>query len=653
MSMLKYGFLILVSFCASFALTPLVRLLALKIGAIDRPGARKIHRAPTPRLGGLAVVLAVVSTVLVAVAVEPVFGPIIRPHLGGWLPIMLGASLVFFVGVWDDLRPLPAWVKFLFQAAAASVAIVFSGPIERVSLLGGQALELGLLAIPVTFLWIIGITNAFNLIDGLDGLAAGLASIASGTCAALFLLRGDAPDAMLMVILFGALLGFLHFNFNPAQIFLGDSGSLVIGYILAVAAMTDSQKGATALAVVIPLLIFGLPVLDTLLSIVRRFIGGLRLIQPYKASFKAKVRAAQRMFQADQAHIHHRLIALGFSHRHAVLILYAVALGLSFMALLSVLAQYRNAGIILISVGLATYLGIRKLGYEELSFLRTDTLLRWYEQLAFNRLFFLGFFDMLLIAIAFWGAFLLKYEWPWPGAVKEWYLSSFPLVLMMQLGVFAVCGLYRGVWRAAGIADLIPVAFAVGVGVSLAYTVVQLSIPPAGASAFFCIDLLLLGSLMVGSRSVYRVLDYIRHRERRSDAGVLIYGAGRGGQLVLRELLQNAELGLRPIGFIDDDPRLQQRRINQVPVLGSSSELSMILASQPVASVVIASKKICGDRLQNVLALCQERQIPVLHASVKLEPLATNGQVAGIQKSRLSAADESPRGLSPAMDRNL
>ncbi len=312
--MLKYLILFFFSFSGALVLTPLVRLLALRIGAVDRPGARKIQTKPIPRLGGVGVAMAAGLTVLLAHVLEGVDDVFIPVDLAAWTPMLLGGLIVFVGGVWDDIRTLSPGVKLLFQAAAAGVAIWFGVRIEELFFFGTGTWDLGMLAIPLTFLWIVGITNAFNLVDGLDGLAAGLASIAAGTCAAIFLLRGDAQDAMLLVILVGALAGFLRYNFNPARIFLGDSGSLVVGYVLAVTSITGSQKGATALGVVVPLLVFGLPILDTLLSMVRRFVGGLKMIQPYKAPLKQRVLAAKRMFEADQGHIHHRLIALGFSH---------------------------------------------------------------------------------------------------------------------------------------------------------------------------------------------------------------------------------------------------------------------------------------------------------------------------------------------------
>ena len=402
--------------------------------------------------------------------------------LGAWKPVCFGGAIVFLLGVWDDVRPIPAGVKFVLQGVAAGVAIWGGILVEHVSLLGGSHIDLGVLALPFTFVWIIGITNAFNLVDGLDGLAAGLAIIAAGSIATIFFLHGHAQNTLLLLILLGALLGFLPYNFNPASIFLGDSGSLVVGYVLSVTAITGSQKGATTLAVVTPLLVFGLPIVDTLLSMVRRFVGSLRMLESQKATLQEQIGRAKRMFEADQRHIHHRLLALGFSHRNAVLVLYALALGLASLALLLVLAHYRNAGIILLAIGLATYIGLRKLGYEEIALLRPGTLLRWYELLTFNRLFFLGFVDMMLITAAYGGAFVLKYELPWSPELKAWYIGTFPLVLVVQLASLYVVGLYRGVWRAAEISDLLRVVCTVLPAVAMSY-IVTLVTPGTGGYA--------------------------------------------------------------------------------------------------------------------------------------------------------------------------
>jgi UDP-GlcNAc:undecaprenyl-phosphate/decaprenyl-phosphate GlcNAc-1-phosphate transferase len=296
----------------ALVLTPGARALARRLELVDAPGGRKIHTVSVPRVGGVVLVVAMVAT-LAAVAVT---GHADAAEVRSWLPVLLGGVLVFGVGLWDDVRPVAAWVKLVVQLGGAAVTVALGVRIEHVTVLGATV-GLGALALPLTVLWIVGLTNAFNVMDGLDGLATGLAIIAAATCAVVSLARDDVQGGLLLVVLLGALCGFLPYNFNPATIFLGDSGSLVVGYVLAVTAITSFQKGATALVVIGPLLLFALPISETLHSVVRRLRGqGLR-----------------RVFLADQQHVHHRLLGLGLSHRKAVLLLYGVSLSFSLLAL--------------------------------------------------------------------------------------------------------------------------------------------------------------------------------------------------------------------------------------------------------------------------------------------------------------------------------
>ena len=622
--MLKYIVLALVSFGASLVLTRLVRGFALRIGVVDQPGARKVHVVPVPRLGGVGIFLSISLAIVASFGLEYLSGDSIPMDRKAWAPILCGTTVMFLIGVWDDLRSLPAWLKFLFQALAAGVFIWFGIYIEPISSVqrGPLYFDLSLLAIPVTFLWIIGITNAFNLVDGLDGLAAGLGIIAAGTSATIFIMRGDTSDAVLLVILIGALVGFLFYNFNPATIFLGDSGSLVIGYILAVTAVAGSQRQATALAVLIPLLVFGLPIVDTLLSMLRRFVAGVKLVQPYKDPIKLKLRSINKIFQPDRSHIHHRLLALGFSQRNAVLLLYGLSLCLSLLVLLAVFAHYRNAGIILVTVALATYIGIHKLGYEEATLIRAGTLLRWYESLAFDRRFFLGFVDIVIIAAAYWGAFVLKYNLEWTSAQKEWYLGTFPIVLFVQLLIFFVFKLYQGVWRAIGIGDLVHIGLAAVTGASLSYIAAMINPPPAnGTLAFFSIYLLLLGVIVMASRSAFRILNHIGHAENFGYRKALIYGAGHRGQIIVRELANNSDLKLQPVGFIDDDPTLTGRSVDRLPIVGTNNDLVSLIARHQIAALIISSNTVSDTRLQLVMELCEERKIAVLRCSLNIEPV--------------------------------
>jgi UDP-GlcNAc:undecaprenyl-phosphate/decaprenyl-phosphate GlcNAc-1-phosphate transferase len=307
-----YAALLGAAIVLALILTPGARALGRRLGIVDLPGQRKIHTTSVPRLGGVSVTLAAVLALAAATAA----GGADVSDVQAWLPALLGGLIVFGVGLWDDLRPVRPLTKLAFQVAGAAVAVALGVRIDHVTLFG-TTLALGLLGVPLTIAWIVGVTNAFNLMDGLDGLATGLAIIAAGTCAAVSISRGDAQGGLLLVALLGALCGFLPYNFNPATIFLGDSGSLVVGYVLAVTAITGLQKGATALAVAVPLLIFALPLSETVLSVIRRTRGlGLR-----------------HVFAPDRGHMHHRLLGLGLSQRNAVLLLYVVSLSLSLLAL--------------------------------------------------------------------------------------------------------------------------------------------------------------------------------------------------------------------------------------------------------------------------------------------------------------------------------
>ena len=274
-------------------------------------------------MGGVAVVLsAILALVLVTIispsAAAPVPWPAMRPFL-------IAGGLIFLAGLVDDVRGLGAGTKLLFEFAAAAVMMSSGLLIERITLLG-TTWQLGWIAWPVTAAWLVGMTNAFNLIDGVDGLAAGITAIAGAACGAILVVRGHAPEAMLLAAFVGAAIGFLFYNFAPASIFLGDSGSLVAGFLLAATAITGWQKGATALATGVPLMIFALPIADSALALIRRSAA--------RPSGGRSIRATLRQIaQPDREHIHHRMLAMGWSVRRTVLVLYAITAILSVLAL--------------------------------------------------------------------------------------------------------------------------------------------------------------------------------------------------------------------------------------------------------------------------------------------------------------------------------
>ncbi len=328
--MVVYLTLFVTALVSALAITPRIVRTSHRLGLVDPPGDRKIHTSPIPRLGGVAIAFGLAVALGMAVIVDALYPSGPKPDPRSLLPVISGAALVFAVGLWDDLDPVGPMLKILVETAAASIVIAAGLIIGRVTMFGTTH-ELGLVAIPLTVAWLVLITNAFNLMDGLDGLAAGLIAIAATTCATVLLARGEQPSAMLLVSLLGAVLGFLVYNFHPARIFMGDSGSLLAGFLLAVTAITGQQKGATTLAVGVPLMVFALPLADTVVAIARRLFGRSSV-----GNGRGGLGAVLgRVLTGDRAHIHHRLMRLGLSQRTTVFLLYGLMLLGSAIALLT------------------------------------------------------------------------------------------------------------------------------------------------------------------------------------------------------------------------------------------------------------------------------------------------------------------------------
>jgi UDP-GlcNAc:undecaprenyl-phosphate/decaprenyl-phosphate GlcNAc-1-phosphate transferase len=336
---------LVVAVCSSAGLTYVVREFARRAGLVDPCGERKVHSHPVPRVGGVAIVLAVA---LAMTSVMSLFGQHVLAENGrGLATIIAGALAVHIVGLIDDVRPMRARWKFLAQIAIACGVAIAGVRVTTLSLPFVGILELGtVIGTLFTVVWFVGITNAFNLIDGLDGLAAGAALFALTTMFVVASYNGLVGPATVTIILAGATVGFLYFNFHPASIFLGDSGSLFLGFMLAGIGLLGSQKSPTVIAVAIPIVSLGLPVLDTTLAVARRFLRG------------------QPIFSADRAHIHHRLLSLGHSPRRVALLLYTACalLGLGGMLLVNDSAY---VAIVLLVIGLGVGVAVQRLRYYE------------------------------------------------------------------------------------------------------------------------------------------------------------------------------------------------------------------------------------------------------------------------------------------------
>jgi UDP-GlcNAc:undecaprenyl-phosphate GlcNAc-1-phosphate transferase len=318
----------------TWAVTPAVARLGHRLGAVDAPGPRKIHAAPVPRIGGLAVFAGFLASAVFAVFATGYWEKF-PEGAGEWSVLAAGAASMLILGTVDDIRGVSFHWKFLFQILAGLAAWLAGFRIDALTIpLVAGPLELGGLSVLVTILWVVGVTNALNLIDGLDGLAAGSAMITCTAVATLAFWSGNVAEAAISAALVGSLVGFLRYNFNPARIFLGDSGSMFLGFVLASISIRASQKNTTTVAVLVPVLVLGLPLFDTAFAVLRRSWRLATHARPDSGGWWTLARRVSVLFLPDRGHIHHRLLDSGMSHRGAVLVLYGVATVLAAIALL-------------------------------------------------------------------------------------------------------------------------------------------------------------------------------------------------------------------------------------------------------------------------------------------------------------------------------
>lgn len=327
----------------AYAITPLAKKWAKKVGAIDIPkDDRRVHVKPTPLLGGLAIYFASILGIII-------FIPLDRRIAG----IIAGATVIVACGYYDDIKSLKAKTKFLFQILAALIVIYggveinrFTNPLVFIS--GRKWIELGILSYPVTLLWIVGLTNAFNLIDGLDGLAAGVSVISSMTLFAAAILLGPEQQyvPVITAIIAGSTLGFLPYNFNPAKIFMGDTGAMFLGYMLSVISAIGVLKSATALAILIPVFAMGLPIIDTIFAMIRRAARG------------------KSVAEADNGHLHHKLIEKGYSQKEAVLTLYSISAVLGIGAVAIIEVKLKIFYLFVFTTFIGTFMWMKHLKYQ-------------------------------------------------------------------------------------------------------------------------------------------------------------------------------------------------------------------------------------------------------------------------------------------------
>ncbi|MFP4358835.1 MAG: hypothetical protein ACLFSZ_10440 [Puniceicoccaceae bacterium] len=605
----KYVATFLTALTASYVLTMVMIFLGPRLGMIDLPDERRIHTRPIPRAGGVAVFFAFHLAVAACVFVYwPDFQS--RDGFNWWLAFLAGSGVLSFVGYYDDSEGISAPVKLFAQFAAVNVFVFLSG--AGVSGLLGMELPLWL-DWALTVFWCLAIINAFNLIDGMDGLCAGLAVISGTGLIVVYGFRGMAAETILVLALVGATLGFLRFNFHPARIFLGDTGSMFIGFTLASMSIQAGGKSTLLVSIGIPLLAAGVPLFDTLLAIWRR--SARRALCRLKSGSNVPV----RIMGADKDHLHHRLLGLGLSQRRVALLLYAGNGFLVTVGLVSVLQAQAALGLLLIAFLIGVFVIVRHVAAIELwdtgyliarGFRNPGRTLRVQLVYPIWDLLFLVF----ACALAHWLVEVVA------GYPPRWgrFLAEVPYWVAPTFAGIFFAKTYNRVWSQAHFRDFLLLSIGLGSGALVGFAVSSLLRRGFEAeNLVFGIVFLFLAQVGVfGVRTInhlFREWTLTAVQDQKGGyqdpkRNVLLYGAGDRGNLYLQDyrLVHPEMIGsVRVVGFIDDDPRLRRRRIHGSIVLGSSREIDKLVREHKVDELIILCR-LREERLNWLIDLCRD-----------------------------------------------
>lgn len=596
---LKHLIAVAASLVLALVLTPVVRALARRWGVVARPKTDRWHKKPTAMLGGTAVFLSVLITYLFLV-----------PHTrNGW--VVIGASsFLFLVGLVDDLVHTKPYQKLIGQVMGAAFVIYYG--------LSTTWTGSALVNMVITIFWLIGITNAINLLDNMDGLAGGIAAIASIFLALSFVANGQMTEALMLAVFATALLGFLAYNFNPASIFMGDCGSMFIGFFLSSTALlsiagTAGRSRSLLPVLTVPILILFIPIFDTTFVTVLRKLSG---------------RAAS---QGGRDHTSHRLVALGMSERRAVWMLYGFA---TLSGLLAILVRQLKLDVSLAAIlgftVLLTLLGVYLAGVkvydeEDVKSAPETPLFAFLVDLSYKRRVFEVLLDVVLIILAYYSSYALVFG-PFSMESRDWqlFLRTVPLLVFIKMATFLLVGVYRGIWRYTSVDDLVVFSKGVVLGSIASILAILFAFRFREFSrAVFVLDVMFLLMMLAGSRMAFRLFRQILPTQRARDGcRVLIYGAGDAGELLLRELLNNRELQYAPVGFVDDDPRKKGKVIHGLRVYGGNGQLRSLCREQRVDEVLISSSQFPEERVKEILRDCEEEQVVLKRMRIKIEQLS-------------------------------
>ena len=584
------------SFVLCLVATPIVRIVALKKGWMDFPKEQRWHKNPTALLGGVAIYIGLTGAFSFTSDFSTILPHFFRMQGAMQIPtpgavLWIGATLIFILGLLDDFVHIKPHTKLIGQIIIASL-VAFLG----LRLHWFTSLTLDTM---VTIGWIVGITNAFNLLDNMDGLCTGI-----GLIAAVFLVVLYWPElpreALLAMALACTLAAFLIYNFNPASIFLGDCGSLTIGFCLSVLSLyfSETQLSIGLSNFAVPVMLLMVPIFDTTL------VTFIRLLSGRKASI------------GGRDHTSHRLVLMGLSEKRAVLALYGIGTVSGLAAIFVSRSDTLTSPAAIIPVGVAVILmgiylsQLRVYPEKEFSLLRDKPFTPVLIELTYKRQMVQVILDLGIIAFSYYLSYRLRFASDVFPYYFKVFLNSLPAVIACKMIAFFTVGLYRGLWgsveasdilifvKASTLASLLSVA-----AVTFIYRFTDFS------KGIFIIDWLLTNALLVGSRGSFRI--FVDTIKRKSLAGVkaLIYGAGCGGELLLREILNNAKLKIEPIGFIDDDLLKTGKRFQGFPILGGFGDIDKLTIKYNIGCLIISFNHNDPEKFKALKRICLENNL--------------------------------------------
>lgn len=583
-----------VALIVSLVLTPVVRSVATVAGLVARPSGERWHDRPTALAGGVALAVGVFAGLIV--------GDVLS--VGPAVAVALSAALMFLTGLADDVISLTPSAKLAFQGIGGALLVTL-GVVYRVT-------GVAVLDSVLTLVWFIALSNAWNLLDNMDGAAAGVAVVASLGFSVLFVLEGAFAEAALAAAVAGAALGFLPWNARPASIFMGDCGSLFLGGALAGlgAAYTEAASSGGATAALAPLLVCTVPLFDTTLVTVTRTLGRTSILQ------------------GGRDHSTHRLVAMGLSEGRAVLALCGLgALG----GAIAVTMRGFDSDLGVCLAGLYA-IGLLVLGayldrfhvYEGGDSRRIARAAELLAEVVYRRRAFEVILDIAVFATAYAGAYLLRWDAALPPGQATLLGDSIALAVATKLALFGVVGVYRGVWQGFSVADLQRLWVAtVGGSLATVGVVVVVFHDMIVSPSVFVLDLLLVGTLATGARASFRLLDQARRGLGGRGEPVLVYGAGRGGELVARALLNDASFGFEPVAYLDEDPRRHGRMLHGCPVMGGAGDVVEVATRTGATALVVSPGDLDDEVLERLRRSCDEAGLRLLRLTIELRAHGT------------------------------